>query len=103
MEIGTFKERLRLIFLDFKALEEAEKQVALDLAVGLLRQMLREDNGTKQRLAEIERRARSGADKGGKSGGGKKARAALVRRTYAQSPQAPLKPVPTTKNNELRR
>ena len=103
MEIGTFKERLRLIFLDFKALEEAEKQVALDLAVGLLRQMLREGSGTKQRLAEIERRARSGADKNVKSGGGKKTRAALVRRSNAQSPQAPLKPVTTTKNNELRR
>ena len=103
MKIGNFKERLRLIFFDLKALEDTEKEIALDLAVGLLRQMLRESNGTKQRLAEIERRARSGADKSGKSGGGKRARAALVRRTNAKNPQAPLKPVETTKNNELRR
>jgi len=65
-----------------------------------LRRMLRDNNGEKQQLAELDSTAKT--DNAARESA-KKARAKLTRKSNAASPQAPIKPVKTTKKNELRR
>jgi hypothetical protein len=91
------KKYLQQAYVCFIQLDQSEQLEALDRTLLLMRKMLRGGNGRKQRLAELgpnDSAARSDSEK---------LRSKLVRKSNAASPQSPIKPVKTTKKNELRK
>ncbi|MGB5863827.1 MAG: hypothetical protein WBG95_05965 [Sulfitobacter sp.] len=98
--IEQFKQHLQQAYSSYLKLDGDGKHAAFEMAVTLLRKMLRDSSGQKQRLAELGSTAKSGSAKRTHA---EKARAKLTRKSNAQSPQSPLKPVKTTSKNELRR
>ncbi len=92
-----FKKHLQLAYKAYMQLEHTERLEALDLAVLLIRNMLRDGGSRRQRLAELDN---TGATK---QSDAEKAHAKLVRKSNAQSPQGPIKPVKTTTSSELRK
>jgi hypothetical protein len=95
-----FREHLQQAHKSYIMLDDKEQRAALDLALVLLRRMLRDNSGEKQQLAELGSTAKT--DTAARESV-KKARAKLTRKANASSPQAPIKPVQTTRKNELRR
>jgi hypothetical protein len=92
-----FKQNLQQAYLSFLQLDQSEQLEALDRILILMQRMLRGSNGRKQRLSELgpnDTAARSDSEK---------SRSKLVRKSNAASPQSPIKPVKTTRKNELRR
>lgn len=98
--IEELRQQLELVFARYMKLDDDEQQTALDMTVLMLRQMMRSQNGRRQRLIELGGEAKGETDKRSHV---EKTRSTLVRKTNASSPQAPIKPVKTTKKNELRR
>lgn len=98
--IEELRQQLELVFARYMRLDAGEQQTAMDMTVLMLRQMLREQSGRRQRLIELGADTKDETDKRSHV---EKTRSTLVRKTNASSPQAPIKPVKTTKKNELRR
>jgi hypothetical protein len=100
--LDEVRQQLELAFARYMRLDDAEQHAAMDMAVLLLRQMLRKQSGRRERLAELGTSKQHTTTR--KTGSHvEKTRSALVRKSNAASPKAPLKPVQTTKKNELRR
>ncbi|MBW0159703.1 hypothetical protein [Sedimentimonas flavescens] len=99
-KIEELRQQLELVFARYMKLSDDEQHTAMDMTALMLRQMLREQSGRRQRLIELGADVKSGTDKRTHV---EKTRSKLVRKTNASSPQAPIKPVQTTRRNELRR
>jgi hypothetical protein len=95
-----FREHLQQAYKSYIMLDDKEQRAALDLVLVLLRRMLRDNSGEKQQLAELGSTAMT--DTAARESA-KKARAKLTRKSNAASPKALIKPVQTTRKNELRR
>ena len=93
------RHHLQQAYKSYVQLDDEGQHTALELMAVLLRQMLCNGNGHKQRLAEMGSTAQTGTSKRTTA---EKARSKLTRKSNAQSPQSPLKPVKTTSKNELR-
>lgn len=101
--IEELRQQLELVFGRYMKLDDDEQQTAMDMTILMLRQMLREQSGRRQRLIELCGGKRDSAAKRRAQTNAGKARSKLVRKSNAASPQAPIKTVQTTKKNELRR
>jgi hypothetical protein len=101
--IEELRQQLELAFTRYMRLEDDEQQAAMDMTVVMLRQMMREQSGRRQRLAELSNETQNGTVKRSTRSNAEKARSTLVRKTNASSPKVPIKPVQTTRKNELRR
>jgi hypothetical protein len=93
------RQQLQQAYKTYMQLDDNAQHTALQLVAVLLQKMLRNNSGTKQRLAELGSTSQTGT---ATPKDAKKARAKLTRKSNAQSPQSPLKPVKTTSKNELR-
>jgi hypothetical protein len=91
-----FEQNLQQAYLSFLQLDQSGQLEALDRTLILMRKMLRGGNRRKQRLAEL------GLDDSAARSDSEKSRSKLVRKSNAASPQSPIKPVKTTRKNELR-
>jgi hypothetical protein len=94
------RQQLQQAYKTYMQLDDNEQHTALQLVAVLLQKMLRNNSGTKQRLAELGSTTKTNK---ATPKDAKKACAKLTRKTNAQSPQAPLKPVQTTSKHELHR
>lgn len=94
------RRQLQQAYKAYMQLDEDEQRTALQLVTVLLQEMLRDNSGTKQRLAELGSTTKTGT---ATPKDAKKARAKLTRKSNTQSPQSPLKPVQTTSKHELPR
>jgi hypothetical protein len=92
-----FKKKLQQAYVSFMQLDQSDQPDALDQTLLLMRKMLHCGNGRKQRLAEL------GKNNSAARSDSEKSRSKLTRKTNAASPQSPIKPVKTTRKNELRR
>ncbi|MFT5742306.1 MAG: hypothetical protein ACI86S_000364 [Paracoccaceae bacterium] len=101
--IEELRQQLEQVFARYMKLDDDEQHTALDMTVLMLRQMLREQGGRRQRLIELGGGKHGGATKRNARSNAEKTRSKLVRKSNAASPQAPIKPVKTTRKNELRR
>ena len=101
--IEELRQQLELVFARYIKLDDGEQQTAMDMTVLMLRQMMREQSGRRQRLIELGDGKRDSAAKRRAQTNAGKARNELVRKSNATSPQAPSKTVQITKKNELRR
>lgn len=97
------QQQLEVTFAGYLEMEDSEQDAAIDMTVLMLRQMLRDKSGRRQRLTELQADAANKTNKNAKRTNADKARGKLVRKTNAVSPQSPIKPVQVTKKNELRR
>jgi hypothetical protein len=93
------RQQLQQAYKTYMQLHDDEQHTALQLLAVLLQKMLRNNSGTKQRLAELGSTTKMTK---ATPKDAKKARAKLTRKSNAQSPQSPLKPVKMTSKNELR-
>ncbi|WP_170381168.1 hypothetical protein [Ruegeria atlantica] len=100
--LNHVQQQLELAFAGYLELDDGEQDAAVDMALVLLRQMLRHKSGIRQKLAEFGNKPKCAKDKRQQQNA-KKVRGELVRKTNAASPKAPIKPVQVTKKNELRR
>ncbi|MGJ5620804.1 hypothetical protein [Sulfitobacter sp. MF3-043] len=101
--IDELRQQLELVFACYMKLDDEGQQTAMDMTVLMLRQMLREQSGRRQRLIELGSGKRDNAAKRRVQTNAGKTRSKLVRKSNAASPQSPIKPVQTTRKNELRR
>ncbi|WP_170375264.1 hypothetical protein [Ruegeria atlantica] len=97
MTYENFERLLKAVYAEYLLLEDDCKAGACERTLAILGNMIREKDGRKRKLAEI------GSTGEAKRSNAKRARGKLVQQTNASSPQSPLKPVKTTKKNELRR
>lgn len=102
-QLNNVKQQLELAFAGYLELGNDEQDAAMDMTVLLLRQMLRDKSGRRQKLTELEAETKRTTTKSVKRSNAEKARGRLVRKSNAASPKAPIKPVQVTKKNELRR
>ncbi len=102
-QLKNIKIQLELLFAGYLELGDDEQDTAIDMTVLLLRQMLRDRSGRRQKLTELEAGTKRTTGKSSKRSNSEKARSKLVRKSNSSSPQPPIKPVQTTKKNELRR
>jgi hypothetical protein len=96
--LNAVRKQLELVFVGYIELSDEERYKAMDMVLALQRQMLRKHSGLRQRLAELDSNTASDS-----TSHVEKARRKLVRKSNSSSPQPPIKPVQTTKKNELRR
>ncbi|WP_170528532.1 hypothetical protein [Ruegeria arenilitoris] len=97
-DLETTRLRLEQVFASYARLSNSEQEMAVDMMIVMLRQMLRLQNGKRQKLTEL-----GSKNKASSTSHVEKARRKLVRKSNSSSPQPPIKPVQTTKKNELRR
>ncbi|WP_037306886.1 hypothetical protein [Ruegeria halocynthiae] len=102
-QLKNIGKQLELLFAGYLELDDDEQDTAIDMTVLLLRQMLRDRSGRRQKLTELEAGTKRTTGKHTQRSHAKKARGKLVRKSNAASPQAPIKSVQVTKKNELRR
>lgn len=102
-EITSLRQQLELAFAAYMQLDDSGQQAAMDMTVLMLRQMLREQSGRRQRLIELGSEKQSSTSKRKTQSNAERARNKLVRKSNAASPQAPIKPVQVTKKNELQK
>lgn len=102
-DIDEFKQQLELAFARYLRLENDEQHVAMDMTILMLRQMMHEQSGRRQRLAELSNETQNRTVKRSTPSNAEKARSTLVGKANASSPKASIKPVQTTRKNELRR
>ncbi len=102
-QLENIGRQLELLFAGYLELDDDEQDTAMDMTVLLLRQMLRDKSGKRQKLTELGTDAKRTTRRNGKQSNAEKARNKLVRKSNAASPKAPIKPVKVTKKNELRR
>lgn len=88
------RQHLKQAYMSSTQLDEDEHHKSLKMVAALHQQMLCDSKRIKQRLAELGSTVKTNRSQ--------KARAKLTRRSNAQSPQSPLKPVQTTNKNEFR-
>jgi len=96
--LNAVRKQLELVFVSYMELSDKEQCKAMDMLLTLQRQMLRKHMGLRQRLAELDGNTASDS-----ATDVEKTRRKLVRKSNSSSPQPPIKPVQTTKKNELRR
>ena len=94
--LKEMRQRLERVFEGYAKLKDSEQKMAVSMVFVMLRQMLCGHSHQRQKLEELARKydRRSHVER---------ERGKLVRKTNASSPTAPIKPVKTTKKNELRR
>ncbi len=102
-QLKHVQQQLELAFAGYLELDENEQETVMDMTVLLLRQMLRDRSGRRQKLTELDADTKPKQSKRSKQTDAGKARSKLVRKTNAVSPQSPNKPVQVTKKNELRK
>lgn len=93
-KLQQVKDQLELTFSRYLQLHDHEQDAALDMTVVMLRKMQKAQGGKRKALIELGEDENSDAEK---------ARSRVVRKSNAASPQSPVKPVRTTKKNELRK
>ncbi|SEN97522.1 hypothetical protein SAMN05216227_103616 [Pseudorhodobacter antarcticus] len=101
MENGkNFRLHVQKAYNEYRQMDNDGQAAALNLVAELLRKMLRDSSGRRHSLTELGGTTKTGTETRTNT---EKARAKLIRKSNAVSPQAPIKPVQTTSKNELRR
>lgn len=102
-QLKHVQDQLEFAFAGYLELDEGEQDSVIDMTLLLLRQMLRDKSGRRQKLTELEADTKPATEKNRTQTTSANARNKLVRKTNSVSPQSPNKPVQVTKKNELRR
>jgi len=63
-DIEELKQQLELAFARYMRMEDDEQHAAMDMTVVMLRQMMREQSGRRQRLAELSNENQNGTENG---------------------------------------